>query len=104
MSNYRTSEIESALSKKGFLQHNTHHKMFTYYFDGKKTSVRTRMSHGIDSYGDNLLGPVAKQLKLSKRQLEDFIECPLTAEKYADHLLKNKHVAVQTATQTEEEE
>lgn len=33
MSNYRTSQIESALSKKGFVQHNTHHKMFTYYFD-----------------------------------------------------------------------
>jgi hypothetical protein len=104
MSNYRTSKIESALSKKGFVQHNTHHKMFTYYFDGKKTSVRTRMSHGIDSYGDNLLSPVAKQLRLSKRQLEDFIECPLTAEKYADHLLNNKYVSVQPVTQHAEEE
>lgn len=104
MSNYRTSEIESALSKKGFVQHNTHHKMFTYYFDGKKTSVRTRMSHGIDSYGDNLLGPVAKQLKLSKRQLEDFIACPLTAEKYSEHLLNNKYVSVQPTAKRGEKE
>ena len=101
MSSYRTGKIEAALKKKGFVKKESHHRMYMYYFDGKKTSVRTRISHGVSEYGDSLLGRMANQLKLSKRQLEDFIECPMTAEKYTDHLITNNFVKIQIARNPE---
>jgi len=92
MSSYRASTIEAALEKKGFEKSNSHHKIYIFMVDGRKTSVHTRVSHGIDVYGDSLLGPMAKQMKLSKRQLADFIECPMSLEQYAEHLLTNQHI------------
>lgn len=91
MPSFRTKDIRAALTSKGFVDVETHHGMFWYYVDGKKTSVRTRLSRGISEYGDSLLGQMTKQLHLTRSELGELIECPLTGEKYRE-ILKEKGV------------
>ena len=81
MAEYSTSDFINALLKKGFVQDNTHHTMFWYYLGERKTSVRTRTSQGEKKFGDGLLSERRKQIGLSsKKQMQDFIECPLEKE------------------------
>jgi hypothetical protein len=82
VSPYKTKGIKQSLLQKGFRQSNTHHEMFYLFVNNKKTSIRTRLSHGISEYGDNLLGQMARQLKLERIKFEEFIECPLTEKEY----------------------
>ena len=86
MSPRKTRVIENSLLDKGFRVDSTHHEMFWLYFNGKKTSIRTRLSHGKEEYGDKLLGRMAVQLKLRRKQLDLLIDCPLDGEGYAQIL------------------
>jgi len=51
----KTRAIRAALLSKGFMADDTHHEMFWLVVDGRKSSIRTRISHGVAEYGDNLL-------------------------------------------------
>ncbi len=92
----KSNKIIQALVKKGFKKDNTNHFYFWYYYNGKKTSLRTRVSHGINEYGSNLLGQVKIQMKLNDiQQLLSFIDCDLKKKQYQSHLfnigfLRNK--------------
>ena len=55
MTVYSTSKFIKAIEKKGFMRDNSHHNMFWYYLDGKKTSIRTRTSHGENDFNDGLM-------------------------------------------------
>lgn len=68
--------------------------MYLLYYGGKKTSVRTRLSHGAKEYSDNLLAQMAKQVKLDRSQFDDLIDCPLTGEEYIRHLVAKGHIRV----------
>lgn len=96
MTTVKTKKLRGALLRKGFDEVNSHHHMFFFMVGGKKTSVRTRLSHSGTEYGDNLLSQVAKQMRLKKAELLDFIECTFTHEKYLEHLLSNEHVVLDT--------
>lgn len=80
------SDIISVLPSKGFKKKEK--KKHTYFFhvhNGKETGINTLVSRGTKykSYGNELLGAMKKQLKLSTlRQLKNLIECPMTEEKY----------------------
>ncbi len=52
----------------------------------------TKLSHGINEYGDDLLYMVKKQLGLTKPQLINFVNCPLTERAYREHLVKTGKV------------
>jgi hypothetical protein len=80
-------EIEVALTKKDFKVIENDHKWLWFYYKGKKTTIKTKLSHGVSDYGDNLLGFMARQLKLQKRQLDLLLDCPMDAEKYAAILI-----------------
>jgi len=67
--------------KKGFVADDMHHEMFWLVVDGKKTSVRTRISLGAKGYGDDLLALVARQVGLSRQELYRLIDCPMDREK-----------------------
>ncbi|MGB7531853.1 MAG: type II toxin-antitoxin system HicA family toxin [Halobacteriota archaeon] len=87
----KTRKIASALTSKGFVeQGGKKRKKHTFYFlyvDGKKTPIRTKLSHGIDEYDDTLLSFMSKQLKFDKKEeLEDFIDCTKTFEEYLSML------------------
>jgi hypothetical protein len=77
----KTKAIRAALLKKGFVADDTHHEMFWLVVDGKKTSARTRISHGAKEYGDELLALVARQVGLGKQEMYRLIDCPMGGEK-----------------------
>lgn len=87
MSSYRPQEVASALQRKGFERDKTHHCMFWLVVNGKRTSIRTRYSHSDRQIEGGRIGQMSKQMKLSKRQFEDFVDCRLTGEAYAEMLI-----------------
>lgn len=92
MTAFTDNQVRSALSRKGFKKENTHHKYYYFYDDeGKRTSVRTYVSHSGHDIGDSLIKKMAHQTHLEKKQFEQFIECTLSKEKYCK-LLKEKGI------------
>lgn len=86
-------DIESSLQSKGFKKVNSSHKIYYFYHNGKKTSIRTKLSHGSSykAYPDKLLDLVKKQLHLdTMRQLKDFCYCPLSEADYIRLLTSKK--------------
>jgi hypothetical protein len=93
MSTIKTRDIRKSLTGKGFqVIECSHHEMLWLFAHGKKTSIRTRLSHGSDEYDDGLLGLMAKQLKLKRSELNSLIECPMSGDEYLNSLLQQGHV------------
>jgi predicted RNA binding protein YcfA (HicA-like mRNA interferase family) len=92
MASLKTKDIESALLRKGFRKHDSHHTYYWLYDGEKKTNVRTFISHGGREYPDNMLSPMSKQLRVTKRQLLALVDCPLSREDYLDLLVKKGDV------------
>ena len=87
MSNVRSAkDIDQALRKKGFRRDmdGKHIHYFFYGLNGEKTGIYTLMSHGMGStsIGNPLLGLMARQLRLTKSQFLDLIDCTLDEEGY----------------------
>ena len=82
MSSYPTRRIRSALLAKGFEEEQTHHVIFRLIVGGRKTGIRTRISHGAREYGDSLLAAVARDMGLRKAEFDAFIQCPMSHEDY----------------------
>lgn len=71
------------------------HAFYTLHVDGQQTAIFTKLSGGTDykEYGDNLLGKMAKQLKVSKEDLFSLIDCDLDASGYRKKLSDKELVA-----------
>jgi predicted RNA binding protein YcfA (HicA-like mRNA interferase family) len=82
MATLKAREVSSSLKKKGFIQSESDHAYFVLYVNSKKTSIRTKMSHGSAEIDDYLLNMMSLQVKLEKKQFIDLINCPLSAEEY----------------------
>lgn len=78
----KTEDIKRALLKKGFREKSGDHHFFILYYEGKKTSIRTKISRSEDDIGDPLVLAMSKQMKLSKKQFETYVECSLSLEQY----------------------
>lgn len=87
-----TRAIRKALTAKGFRGEQSHHQMFFLYVEGKRTQVRTRISHGKREYGDSLLAQMARQVRLQRREFNDLIECPMSGEAYLQLLRERGEV------------
>lgn len=85
-------DVDAALCRKGFKSHDSHHVYYYLWVNGKKTTVRTHISHGEKEIDDNLLSFMAKQVKLTKKLFGDLIDCPLTHDQYVEHLRNAGHV------------
>lgn len=82
-------KIAAALLKKGFQAEMGDHTYFSFYFNGIKTAVRTKMSHGAKSISGSLIGCMKRQMKLeTSEQFKNFINCPLKKEQYEKILEK----------------
>lgn len=93
MSNIKVKTIEAALGKKGFqMERQKKHRLWVFYLNGKKTSIRTFFSHGITDYSDSLLGSMAKQVRLSRENLNSLIECPLSHEEYLSLMIQEGYI------------
>jgi len=81
-------EIRSSLLQKGFKEKGNDHDYFFLYINGKKQPIFTFLSRGSNykSYGNPLLAKMSRQLKLTKQELLDLIDCDLNGEKYIEKL------------------
>lgn len=81
----RRSAVESALQRKGFVMSQADHRRFVFYTGGgKKTGVWTKTSHGTShrEISSANLGKMARQCRLSAKDFERLIDCPLEREEY----------------------
>ena len=84
--------IRAAFLSKGFIFDETHHEMFWLVVCGKKTSIRTRISHGAKEYGDQLLTLMSRQIGLSKTELYRLVDCSMDGEKLKTLLVEQGKV------------
>lgn len=87
----RKQDVEQALTRKGFVQREGDHHYFVYHsLAGLKTAVFTKTSHTpkMREIPDNLLGQMARQCRLSRRDFLDLVDCPLTREAYEQKILE----------------
>lgn len=83
-------KIDRSLRKKGFQCDDTsNHIRYRLYVDGKKTPIHTMISHNRRPIPDNLLSSMARELRITRAELQDLIDCPLTEEAYV-RILKRK--------------
>ena len=83
-SNRKGRDIDAALRKKGFSRDTSGDHVF--YFFGKTRIIKTKMSHGMlgSTIGAGLIGDMAIQLRLSKEQFLDLVDCTLDADGYQE--------------------
>lgn len=84
----KQADVERALRSKGFIQSESHHHFFIYHsIAGRKTPAKTKTSHGQREISDDLLGKMARQVKLTKGDFLDLVDCPLSREAYEAKLV-----------------
>ena len=90
----KARRVESALLAKGFRRLDSKHLKFRYHrLDGGRTPVRTLLSHGGNrDIDDRLLGRMARQCGVSRREFLALIDCPLSQEAYEDLLVQRGEI------------
>ena len=89
----KVKEIDFALTRKGFHDEKAqHHVMYWLYVNGRKTSVRTRISHGEVEIGTGLLGRMARELRVSKAEFLQLVSCKITGEVYRNKMVSEGQV------------
>ena len=79
--------VMASLQKKGFLMTEGDHSYFVYHtMAGKKTIVKTKVSHSGKDVSKVLMGFMAKQCKLTTSDFHELVDCPLSQEKYEEKL------------------
>jgi hypothetical protein len=86
-------DILKGLEKKGFHSEEGDHTHLILHFNGKKTIIRTKVSHGSNEIGDNLINLMSIQTKLDKKKFIDLVNCPLSMENYLQEL-RNQGVSL----------
>ncbi len=78
----KSDKVRRSLKNKGFSENNGDHKFLEFFLDGKQI-LHTKISHGsTHDIGNYLIGQMARQCKLSKKEFADLVNCPLTRENY----------------------
>ncbi len=89
------SQIDSSLTRKGFIRDNDRdHWFYHHELEGKKTGVRTKLSRGSNykRLDAGLQSKIKKQLQLStSNDLKDLVNCPMSSEDYIN-ILKEKNI------------
>ncbi|MDR2696883.1 MAG: hypothetical protein LBB40_00225 [Holophagales bacterium] len=92
MNALKTDKIKKSLTNKGFVEYDTHHCYFWLHVNGERKAIFTFYSHSAKECGDPLLNHMAKQLKLSRRQFDELIDCALSKEAYVKILRDNDNL------------
>jgi len=96
MATMKVFDIKAALRKKGFVEEaNRDHVFFTFFNNGMKTSIRTKISHGEKDIRDPLIKAMSKQVHLDKSDFTMLVECPLTEDAYKAKLIKDGVITVE---------
>ena len=87
--------IEKSLIQKGFRFESGDHRYYVFYHGGKRTSIRTWVSHGSRGHkecGDDIISAMRRQLKLDTMSLaRALLECPMDGQVYIG-ILKEKEI------------
>ena len=86
MAALKARKILSGLEKKGFVQAEGDHTYLILYVNGKKTSIRTKVSHGSNEINDYLINKMSMQVKLERKKFLDLVNCPLSLQRYLEEL------------------
>jgi hypothetical protein len=93
MAECHASEFSRALVSKGFdRSQGKHHTMFHLTAYGRRTSVRTRLSHGGRRVDDWLPSQIARELHITKRELLRFVKCEIGEQEYLDMMIEGGHI------------
>jgi predicted RNA binding protein YcfA (HicA-like mRNA interferase family) len=87
----KARDIREALRTKGF--HEDRSRDHCYYFlhyNGKKSSVFTKISHSEREIKAPLLSVMARQLKITKAQFSELVICTLRGDEYAALLIAQR--------------
>lgn len=89
-----TRDVERALQNKGFtLLKGRDHNYYYLYLDGKKTRINTKVSHGSHKdISDGLLIQMRKQMKLPKKEFNQYMDCTFSKEQYINFLKNNGYI------------
>jgi hypothetical protein len=89
--------VRNALLKKGFVvEEDGSHQKLRLWVDGSQTKIYTFHSHGAKECNDYILGSMARHLKLSRAQLDDFIDCAMSGEAYVGMLRERGDIKTRT--------
>ena len=91
MATRKAREIKEGLTKKGFITVQHDHTYLFFSVEGRKSGIHTKISHGNKEYGDNILSLVARQLRITTKQLDDLLDCPMSYEDYLA-ILRTKNI------------
>lgn len=85
-------KIEKSLADKGFTKDQRDHRYWYFWYKGKKTKIRTKIStgSGYKDYGVNLLDKIKSQLFLNFRELEALLRCPMGVDRYTQLMLERR--------------
>lgn len=90
MPSLERDDIEAGLKKKGFVEADTgrDHRFYKLYVAGKYTGIQTKTSRGTKykTISTGLVAHMARELKLTSKQFQDLIRCPLSFEGYVELL------------------
>ena len=90
---YTGKAVKNSLEGKGFqLGRGDHHHLFLMV-DGKRTPIRTKISHGRKMYTDGLWKCLKEQLKLNNEEPHDLLRCVLSYDAYVS-LLVSKNILI----------
>jgi molybdopterin-guanine dinucleotide biosynthesis protein A len=93
MAEIHISRFSGALVSKGFCRsEGKHHTMFHLVANEKRTSIRTRLSHGQRKVDDWLQRQIARELHISKRDLLRFIDCEISQQEYVGMMIEKGHI------------
>jgi hypothetical protein len=88
---YTGKVVKGALEAKGFENGKGDHHHLFLMVSGKRTQIRTKISHGRKTYTDGLWKCLKDQLKLDNNQLTGLMSCTLSYESYLD-VLRDKNI------------
>jgi hypothetical protein len=88
----KAREVKQALTTKGFREERPDHWYYVLQVDGKKSSIYTKISHNETEISTPLCSLMARQIKLTNSQFEEFVSCDLNAENYLKLLRTSNHL------------
>ena len=99
MSTKKARDVQSALGSKGFVEHDKRdHRYYFLYYQGKKTSIYTKISHNCSDINSNLISRMARQVRLKTLEFASLVDCDLDRDGYLAILIENKHITPPTKT------
>lgn len=78
----KAERIARSLKHKGFKPEERDHTFYRFFVHGKRTDVRTKISHGARECSTSLLAQMARQVHLDSRELAGLLDCPLGKDDY----------------------